>query len=89
MCEKPSIKSFSLWKIVENSFPYDLIAIAHHMLIPARHVIEEDLTKDEIDELKTIKLGYVNNNYDYVIETTHKNRSVPSHFHLHVIIGKP
>ena len=89
LCDKTAIKSFQYWKLVTNDFPYDLVAEIHHMFVPIRHVVEDKLNRAELNELKTIKDGYINDNYDYVIEATHKNKSVPDHFHLHLILAKP
>jgi len=58
------------------------------MLIPNRHVSEGNLTKEESQELQDIKGSYINTEYDWIIEPTHKNKSIPGHFHLHLIVGK-
>ena len=47
--------SFGYWKIVTNAFPYDLIAGRHDMILPLRHVTENELTEEELVELKEIK----------------------------------
>jgi hypothetical protein len=88
LCEKESIKDFTYWKITENSFPYDKIAQTHHMVIPLRHGPEHDLHAEELEELKHIKATFINDGYDWIIEATHKNKSIPDHFHLHLIVGK-
>lgn len=89
LCEKPALRAYKHWKIIDNSFPYDLIAKDHHMLVPLRHVTEADLTIDEIMELAGIKNHHLEEDYDWIIEATLKNKSIPSHFHLHLIVGKP
>jgi diadenosine tetraphosphate (Ap4A) HIT family hydrolase len=88
LCGKEPIEEFEGWKIVLNSFPYDQIAETHHMLALLRHATEEELTETELVELKTIKATYVNDNYDWIIEATTKNKSIPAHFHLHLIVGR-
>jgi len=88
LCDKESIKDFQFWRLVENSFPYDQIAKTHHMLVPVRHVPEDGLTVDELAELKMIKGVFINAAYDWIIEATYKNKSIPDHFHLHLIVGK-
>ncbi len=88
LCEKQALKEFRYWKVTDNSFPYDLIAKAHHMLVPVRHVSESELSEDELSELKEIKYTYANTEYDYLIEATSKNKSIPTHHHLHLIVGK-
>ena len=88
LCAKESLKQFTHWRIVQNRFPYDLIAETHHMLIPNRHVVEDDLTVEELVEIKLIKQGIINETYDWMLEPTHKNKSMPAHFHLHLLVGK-
>ncbi|MEJ0054035.1 MAG: hypothetical protein WDN10_04950 [bacterium] len=88
LCEKLATKEFTYWKVVENDFPYGQIAKTHHMLVPLRHTTEDGLTDSELAEQKLIKRGFVNEGYDWIIEATHKNRSIPSHFHLHLIVQK-
>ncbi len=87
ICTKPAIKTFKYWKITDNAFPYDLIATKHHMILPLRHVTEAELSKEELKELAGIKKDVVDVDYDYIIEATTKNKSVPAHFHLHLIVG--
>ena len=88
LCTRESIKKFTHWRIIENNFPYDLIAQKHNMLVPVRHASEEELTQEELDELFTIKEEYVHLNYDYILEATHRKKSIPAHFHLHLLILK-
>ncbi len=88
LCDKPALRTFKLWKITENSFPYDLIAKEHHMLVPIRHTKEADLTVNEIMELSGIKNQIIEEDYDWIIEATLKNKSIPNHFHLHLLVGK-
>lgn len=87
LCKAESIKTFIHWKVINNKFPYDLIAATHHMLMPIRHVKEADLTDEEKVELISIKDDYVQQ-YDYILEATNKTKSIPQHFHLHLIIVK-
>ncbi len=89
LCNDKIIKQFKFWKIINNKFPYDKIAKEHHMLIPIRHCKEEDLSKEELDELKEIKKGYINDYaYNYILESTNKVKSIPEHFHLHLLVLK-
>lgn len=88
LCEKaPATKNFTYWKIAENSFPYDRIAERHDLLMPLRHVTEDELTEDEVRELTEIKNNSISE-YNWILEPTHRNKSIPSHFHLHLIVGK-
>ena len=88
LCGKDALKVFAHWRIVDNSFPYDQIAKVHEMLVPNRHCTEPELTEEELGELRQIKAEFVNSNYDWILEATTKNKSVPGHFHLHLLVGK-
>jgi diadenosine tetraphosphate (Ap4A) HIT family hydrolase len=88
LCSASSLQEFTHWRIVTNKFPYDLIAREHHMLIPKRHVTEHDLTNEEKTEFETIKQHHLGK-YDYFIETNQHMKSIPAHFHLHIIVGRP
>lgn len=88
LCSKEAIRTFKHWKITDNAFPYDLIASKHRMVVPNRHVPEEELSGDELNELAKIKREFIDSDFDYIIEATTKNKSVPEHFHLHLIVGK-
>ena len=89
LCSKTkaeSIKKFKYWRIVNNKFPYDRIAKINHILIPIRHTTEKNLNSAEKKELELIKWGYVKKNYEILVEVTHK--SIPAHFHVHLIVIK-
>ena len=89
LCDKaPAIKKFNYWKISENSYPYDKIAKVHHMAIPMRHVSEEDLNAKEVAELRKIRESYMHEEYDWIIEAANRRKSIPDHFHLHLIVAK-
>lgn len=86
LCKSEDIKTFKYWKIIKNRFPYDRIAREHNMILPIRHIIEDDLNQKELDELRTIKNNYIKDeNYNYIIEATINTKSQPGHFHLHLI----
>jgi diadenosine tetraphosphate (Ap4A) HIT family hydrolase len=88
LCLKASLRDFNYWRIVKNDFPYDKIAEIHDILIPIRHAREGDLNEQELQELMKIKESHVNEAYEYMIEATAKNKSIPNHFHLHLIVAK-
>ena len=85
LCTKKSLQAFNYWRIVQNDFPYDLFASVHHMIVPYRHVQEHDLTNKEKKEYHKIKKEFVNTNYEYIIEATNLKKSIPAHFHIHLI----
>jgi hypothetical protein len=85
-CNREGLKTFKYWKVIYNRFPYDRIAKEHHLLVPLRHINEDVLTKKELDELKSIKNGFIKDlKYQYILEGVVGYRSQPNHFHLHLI----
>lgn len=58
------------------------------MLVPLRHVQERELNEEELKELRKIKETYVNIEYDWIMEPVPKGKTIPAHFHLHLILGK-
>ncbi len=88
LCGKPPLQSFQCWKIVRNDFPYDKIASVHHMFVPLRHVGESELSPEEAEGLRELKKGYLNENYEFIIEAVQRRKTIPDHFHLHLIVAK-
>ena|SRR3989338_3736717 len=91
LCDKTkanTLKIFRYWKIVENLFPWDRIIKVHHMIIPKRHATEDKLNSKEKQELEKLKSGYINKNYGIMAEATDRKKSIPGHFHLHLIVLK-
>ena len=89
LCDKKktkSIKEFKYWRIIKNQFPYDRITKINHLIVLKRHVISAKLNKKEREELEKIKIDYMVGNYDYTLESLKK--SIPDHFHLHLMIFK-
>jgi len=58
------------------------------MVVPIRHITETGLSKEELEEFASLKKDVIDPGYDYIIEATTKNKSIPAHFHLHLIVGK-
>jgi diadenosine tetraphosphate (Ap4A) HIT family hydrolase len=87
LCDAKSIDTFTYWRIIPNEFPYDLIAEVHHMIIPIRHVTEPELSTDEREEFGRIKESYMQK-YRYIIESTSSTKSIPAHFHQHLIVDR-
>lgn len=88
LCASPSVKEFKEWRIIENRFPYDLVASTHHMILPKRHVDEFGLTEAEKAEYEEIKENYLQSTYEFFIEPVRRQRSIPGHMHLHLITAK-
>lgn len=85
LCEAPSVIEFEHWRIIENKFPYDEIARRHDMIVPKVHKREESLTSAELQEFAELKKTYINDTYQMVMESVPKNKSLPQHFHLHLL----
>jgi len=83
--EREVIRQFTHWKVLLNEFPYDAIAKTHHMIVPVRHVAEDGVTPEAWQEYQAIKRTFIQQ-YDVTIEAMRK--SIPSHFHIHLIIKK-
>jgi len=84
ICSAPAIKTYGKWKKIENEFPYNEIATENHMIVPLRHTTEDNLTEEELREFTKIKED-INDKYDMILENTHKQKSIPGHFHLHLL----
>ncbi len=86
LIEKP-IKEFKYWLIIENEFPYDAIAELHHMLVPKRSVaFDWDLlSREELEEYNFIRKEYLPELYELIWENLPKNRTIPEHFHVHLL----
>ncbi len=84
------VKEFNYWFIIKNEFPYDAISITNHM-IATKRVVPFDwrlLTEEEEKEIELLKETYINENYDVVWENLPKGQTIPSHFHLHLLVLK-
>jgi diadenosine tetraphosphate (Ap4A) HIT family hydrolase len=88
LCDSEAITEFDYWKIIPNRFPYDKIASLHHMVVPKRHTDGEDVTPEEIAKLLELRRHYLNDNYQYIFEALSNAKTIPAHFHLHVMITK-
>ncbi len=88
LCKKIALKEFKYWKIVHNRFSWDRIAKIHHMIIPKRHIVYEQLNTKEKKEFESIKSKYIDKKYELIAEMTAKEKSIPEHFHVHLIIMK-
>jgi len=88
LCKEKSIKEFKYWKILNCRFPWDRIAKTNHLLIPKRCTVYKKLNNKEKNEFELIKATYVNKKYEILIETTDKEKSIPGHFHIHLMVIK-
>lgn len=56
------------------------------MIIPKEHVKEPELSNEAKEELVNLKSHYLDHNYEYILESVIKRKSIPAHHHLHLII---
>lgn len=87
--EREGVHEFEHWRIIENLYPYDRVARVHHMLVSKRHASDTELTEEEWAEFRSIKGGYLQTEYEFIIEPTLKMKSIPAHSHIHMIIPTP
>ncbi len=85
LCAEAPLQTFTHWKQITNHFPYDLVADTHHMIVPLRHTDGADLTQEEWIEYQTLK-NTVMQEYEEILENTTKSKSIPQHFHVHLLI---
>lgn len=88
LCSVKIKQEFKHWIIVKNKFPYDAVARTHDLIVSKRHVGWNKLSKLELAELKKLKETYLCQNYSFLLEAFAKDRSVPNHYHLHLINPK-
>lgn len=88
LCREPSLVEFQYWRVTNNRFPYDQVASLHHMMVPKRHTNGDDLTPEEFSELALLKKEHVNEHYNFILEATPKTKSIPTHYHLHLVVAK-
>ena len=86
LCNTKPLREYTHWLLIENDFPYDKLAEKHLMLVSKRHVVEQDFTPEEQEELRLIKHELIiSPEFDMVIEITEPHKTIPPHFHLHII----
>lgn len=90
LCEDPdaTIIEFTHWVILKNKFPYDAVAERHDLIMTKHHKTESEITTEEWDEFLELRNTYINDNYAFLTEALPNAKSVPGHFHLHLIIPK-
>ena len=79
------VKEFDNWVLMKNKFPYDRYFTKSDMLVPKRHVGENQLNDIEIAELGRLKKEVLYLDYDSIIEHFPGPKSIPEHFHYHLV----
>lgn len=88
LCEAPALQEFEHWKVIENKFPYDMIADTHNMVVPRAHHSVKEISAEAWAEYNMLKYGPLGAEYDFFIEATPNRLSIPTHFHLHLVVLK-
>lgn len=83
--EKPAIREFTFWKVINNEFPYDNIAGTHHMLVPKREVPQERFLNDEERREMVEVKEMIGSEDDMFMECPNHARTVKGHMHIHLI----
>lgn len=88
LAEIPPLRSWELWRLAANDFPYDQFFKVHHLLLPNREVaLREDLTRAELQQFGLVLSG-LEREYDCVLENFASKRTVRSRFHVHLLVYK-
>lgn len=83
--ERPAVQDFKNWKIIDNEYPYDAIAAVHHMLVPKKKIEDPlQLSQEELEEYLLIRRIFTKD-YDVIWENTKTQKTVPEHYHVHLI----
>ena len=85
LCQIKPIKKFKYWNILPNEYPWDFIAKKHDMAVPIRHTTYYALDKKEKLEYEMKVKTYAEKNYEMLIEASTKNKSIPGHYHVHLV----
>lgn len=80
------IEEFEHWVLMKNRFPYDRYFSKSDMLATKRHTDEAGLNEEEKAELLKLKgSDELAGRYDSMLEHFQLQRSLPGHYHVHVI----
>lgn len=85
--EEPALEEWRHWKLIDNSYPYDIAFKEHHLLIPRRVAPKQKLNVAEKLELEDI-LNSLSERYDCYLENFIRKQSIKNHYHLHLLTYK-
>lgn len=88
LCSAPSLAEYTHWRKIPNKYPHDAVAETHDMIVPKSHTLEKDLSDEAKAELYQLKYETLNHEYVFIMEALPGAKSVPGHFHLHLIVPK-
>lgn len=78
-------REFTYWVLMKNKFPYDRYFSKSDMLVLRRHASEQEVTDAERAELFTIRTEILTSEYDSVMDHLPRQKSIPGHYHVHLI----
>ena len=80
-----AVKEYMHWRLIDNDFPYDVLASRHCILTPRRKFQEDwEMVESERAELFEIKKE-LGNDFDTIMENFGHQRTFSMHYHLHFI----
>ena len=84
------ITEYHHWVIIPNQFPYDMVCVRHDLLLAKRHVARlGEATDDERQEYyRILKELDCEGHYQSLIGHFSNKRSLPEHFHVHLVTWK-
>lgn len=87
LADEPTLQAWKYWRLIDNAFPYDVLFKTHHMLVPKRVVVEQDLNELERQELEAIFVE-LSTRYSCRLVNFPDSQSIKKHFHIHLLTFK-
>lgn len=87
LSDEPALEVWEHWRLIDNSYPYDIAFKTHHLLIPKRVTPKHSLNVAEKLELEDI-LDSLSERYDCYLENFASKQSIKNHYHLHLLTYK-
>lgn len=80
-------EELTYWRLIQNEYPYDRIAAKHYLLVSRRRFKNDfEMDADERAELLEFKKRLEQSQeFDFIGESISHRRTVPEHYHIHLI----
>jgi len=88
LCTAETLVQYTYWRIIPNKYPHDAVADKHEMIIPIGHTLERELSPEAKQELYNLKYNVLGKQYVFILEALPGQKSIPGHFHLHLMNPK-
>lgn len=88
LCNAPTVKECNYWRIIPNKYPHDAVAEKHEMIVLREHLLKVELSEAAKQESYELKYADLGDNYCFITEALPGSKSIPGHFHLHLIVPK-